>query len=137
MFLVVLLGILGWIAKGQLAYSDAGTTLLISGVFIVGTVLYSIGRPRGLAMAGDQESFEASGFGVNAKLTGRRLVSDNLLLIILFAVLLFMEYSNQVLILKLTDTVAENSYILSLSQAERESLRIQMPDSLRRKLRER
>lgn len=88
-------------------------------------------------MAGDQESFEASGFGVNAKLTGRRLVSDNLLLIILFAVLLFMEYSNQVLILKLTDTVAENSYILSLSQAERESLRIQMPDSLRRKLRER
>ena len=87
----------------------------------------------------NSESIELSGAGMGLKARGHRLVSNNiafLLLYTMFAAFMYYHHTqNMELLGKVLEATTENTYVLSLSQAEREKLNIAMPESLRRKMR--
>lgn len=86
-----------------------------------------------------EETLEVKGFGMEGKATGRRLFTDNLIVLCIGGTLAFGVYrhhsSNEEALTRLFEAMAENTYVLSLPQAERERLNIAMPESLRRKVR--
>lgn len=86
----------------------------------------------------EDEAIELGGFGVKGKITGRRIVTENGLVLVLFCALGWLLYNdhtaNESQHQRLLDAIQENTYVLSLSQLDRERLRIDMPESLRRKL---
>ncbi len=89
----------------------------------------------------NNESIELTGAGLGIKARGHRLVSDNLSLLLLYCTFAaFMYYhhtTNMEMLARVLEATVENTYVLSLSQAERENLRLTMPESLRKKLRAR
>lgn len=91
-------------------------------------------------MATDEEVIEVKGFGIEGRARGRRLSTPALLLAGFCSLAAFgyqhdkqqSERLNQI-----HESMVENTYVLSLSQARREELNIAMPESLRRKIRPR
>lgn len=93
----------------------------------------------------ENEEITVKGFGLEGKASGRKLLSANGLLLVFACALAVFGYqlltttreehrSQSEAMQKLFEAMSENNYILSLSQADRERLNIQMPDSLRRKI---
>lgn len=88
----------------------------------------------------DEEAIQLEGFGMKGSLSGRKIFSEHVLVLILFcamALLLYNDHTaNEAQHLKLLEAIAENTYVLALPQADRERLNIAMPESLRRKIRQ-
>jgi hypothetical protein len=80
------------------------------------------------------ETLEVEGYGLTGKAKGQ-----STLVILCFFALVGLGYmhhiSEETILSKVLEAMTENTYVLSLSQAEREKLNIAMPDSLRKKLR--
>lgn len=89
----------------------------------------------GVNVNDDGDAVKWKGFGNEVSLPSR-LLNNNLLIIGMFSVILFMQYKILDATEKLIAATAEYTYVLSLNQEARERLRIQMPDSLRRRLHE-
>ncbi len=88
------------------------------------------------------DSIELSGpGGVKAKFTGKRLLGENTLFLLLIFALLYFGYvhhtSNEESLRKVYEALVENTYVISRPQDERERMNITMPESLRRKIRAR
>ena len=86
-------------------------------------------------MSAREESIEVEGYGLRASVK-----SKDILIFILFTALVGLGYLHHIheenTLSRLFEAMAENTYLLSLPQAEREKLNLRMPDSLRRKIRE-
>jgi hypothetical protein len=76
--------------------------------------------------------------GITAKIP-KRLLGENTLLLLLIVAVGYFGYkhheSSEEWQRKIYEATIENTYVLSLPQAEREKLNISVPDSLRRKMR--
>ncbi len=72
---------------------------------------------------------------------GAGVLSKNGLTVALICLLIFGIYKhhtdNEAALTRIYEAMAENTYVLSLPQAEREKLNIAIPESLRRKMRHR
>jgi len=94
---------------------------------------------RYLRSRSGEQLLELEGFGLKGKLRGRRIFSENASIVFLFAMFAaFMYYHHTItveLLAKNLEATVENTYVLSLSPEEREKLRINMPESLKRKIR--
>jgi hypothetical protein len=135
----------GFVAATEVGYISGSHAQLVILGMLASSLVFSIARRRE-PVARDypgQDVIEAKLSGV--KLSGdrlpERLLNDRIILVLLLcAIAWFMQYhhgSTQELLQKNLEATAENTYVLSLSQPERESLRIIMPESLKRKIRER
>ena len=113
----------------------AASLVVVAG--LVTTLVFSVmnNTKAEVAMA-NGETLEVEGYGLRARANGK-----DIFLLILFMALVGLGYLHHVqeetAMTKLFEAIAENTYVLSLPQADRERLQIQMPESLRRKLRER
>lgn len=99
-------------------------------------------------MNGEDQTIEVKGLGLEGRLRGKRLVNANSLLLTAVCALAALGYQHHASseeqhkkqgeeLRQIHEAMAENTYVLSLSQADREKLNIAMPDSLRRKVRSR
>jgi hypothetical protein len=100
-----------------------------------GALLFSMAKRRSMAMAIDgEQSLEVQGFGLKGVARGQTIA-----IFLLAIAVLFLGYQHHVSsdekLTRLFEAIAENTYVLSLNQAEREALRIVMPESLKRKIR--
>ncbi len=88
-----------------------------------------------------EETLDVKGFGTEVKLKGAGILSKNGLTLALICLLIFAIYKhhtdNEAALTRIYEAMAENTYVLSLPQAEREKLQIAIPESLRRKMRHR
>lgn len=85
-----------------------------------------------------EESLEVSGpAGLKLRAAGRRL-SAQIYIALAAGIALFLGYEHhngsREMLQRILEATTENTYVLSLSQAERERLNIAMPESLRRKV---
>lgn len=99
--------------------------------------LRSLGREEQERLTDD--SIELRGpAGLQAKLTGRKLLGENTLILVFICVIAYLGYvhhiANEEGLRRVYEALVENTYVLSLSQSERERLNVAMPESLRRKL---
>lgn len=96
----------------------------------------------------DEQVIEVKGLGLEGRMRGRRLINTQSLLLAAICALTALGYQHHASseeshkeqgkeIAKIHESMSENTYVLSLSQAEREKLNIAMPESLRRKIRNR
>lgn len=112
-------------------------TVVFVGACASALIFSVLKRKEVAAMAedGDTQVLEVGGMGIKARLSGRRVMSaDNMLLLILVmqcaqAWFMYQHFTDS------AEAQRESIYILSLSPAEREKLNMAMPASLRAKLR--
>ena len=117
----------------------AGTELtFINGNFAALTLAALSTTALFFSMAGghvndDGDAVKWKGFGNEVSLPAR-ILNNNLLVVAMFSVILFMQYKILDATEKLIQATAEYTYVLSLNQEARERLRISMPESLRKKI---
>lgn len=84
------------------------------------------------------ESLEVGAGPLKIRATGQRLAAQ-LSIVAGVGIVLFFGWEHHTgsreMLQRILEATAENTYVLSLSQAERERLNIAMPESLRRKVR--
>ena len=88
-------------------------------------------------MAAQQESLDLEGMGVKVQARGKDVKAPMLLFILAGGIGYFGWLHHDASMRELQmirEQMAENTYVLSLSQADRERLNLQMPDSLRRRV---
>lgn len=132
---------LWFLSATELTYINGkvAAIILVSGALT--TLAFSVlHREReGAVNDGQQEVIELKAAGMEAKRTGRAILGENTLVLIFFCALSYFGYvhhtSNEEALRRVYEATVENTYVLSLSQPEREKLQIAMPESLRRKLR--
>ena len=129
-----------FLAAAELTYINgiAAVIIMVSGAFTA--LAFSIVARRGGVVANGDDTVELKGpAGLSAKIPARRLLGENSLLLIFCCVLAYFGYvhhtSNEEALKRVYEATVENTYVLSLSQADREALKIAMPESLRRKIR--
>lgn len=136
------------IAGAEIGYINGryAALVLVAGA-LTALVISAVHFGKVGTMATDnEETIEVEGMGFKGKASGRRLLSENtlwLVLLIAIAALAWKHHSEsesqmarlEALVLRQNELMVEWSYIISRSQAERERLDLQMPESLRRKLR--
>jgi hypothetical protein len=130
-----------YLSATELTYINGTVAAVVLSSSAVAALLVSAMKAKGGIVSRNegQESIELKGAGLEAKLTGRRLLGENTLLFILGCALAYSFYthhtSNEEALKRVYEATVENTYVLSLSQAEREALKIAMPESLRKKIR--
>lgn len=93
--------------------------------------LFSMATTGSVMANGEKDDVATwEGFGQKARIPTKALTGANILVVGMFAVILVMQY-------RIMESISEQTYVLSLSQAERERLNLTMPDSLRKKLKAR
>lgn len=137
-------GLLVAVEGGYISGRYAGFVLV--GVLLSSLILSMSRRPEiNVSDYPGQDVLEANVPGGGLKFRGKhlpeRLLGDRAItLLLICAVAWFMWWHHSTtedLMRKNLEATTENTYVLSLSQAEREKLNIAMPESLRRKLKSR
>lgn len=125
----------------ELTFINSTVAALVLSSGAVTALLVSAMKRRGGAVAQNegQETIELKGAGLEAKVTARRLLGENTLLLVLGCALAYAFYahhtSTEDALRKIFEATVENTYVLSLNPEERERLKITMPESLKRKIR--
>lgn len=125
----------------ELTYINSTVAALVLSSGAVTALLFSAIKRRDVIVGQNegQETIELKGAGLEAKLTGRRLLGENTLLFLFFCVLAYAFYAhhaaNEEALRRIFEATVENTYVLSLNPEERERLKITMPESLKRKIR--
>lgn len=116
-----------------------GAALVLVACVISTAILTIVKGATMTAQAESDETLRIEGFGMKGEARGRRILSSNALLLVVGLALglgLYLHHvENQSALNRIFESMAENTYVLSLSQADREKLNLRMPESLRRKLR--
>jgi hypothetical protein len=152
-----------WILSAtELTYINGNVAAIIMASGAITALAFSALQRRGGVMAQDQDRsgpelvaaaqryllslneeqlLELEGFGMKGKVRGRRLFSDHgaiLLLFFMFSAFMYYHHTTTLeLLAKNLEATTENTYVSTLTQAERERLNLSMPESLRRKMRTR
>ena len=133
----------------EVGYLNGKVALLVVLASAMTALIFSMARKPEQIILSDypgQDILEANvpgggGLKLKGKNLPERLLGDRgVMLILICAVAWFMWWhhtTTEDLLKKNLEATTENTYVLSLSQAEREGLRITMPDSLKRKMRNR
>jgi len=131
---------LWFLSATELTYINGNVAAIIMASGAVTALAFSIVARRGGVVANGDDTVELKGpAGLSAKIPARRLLGENSLILIFCCVLAYFGYvhhtSNEEALKRVYEATVENTYVLSLSQADREALKIAMPESLRRKIR--
>ncbi len=134
------------IVMWEIEFLNGRSAAIVLAAATAATLMFSLARqPRkkeAAIMAHEgEETLDVKGFGTEVKLKGAGVLSKNSLTVIAACALVFAIYKhhtdNEAALTRIYEAMAENTYVLSLPQAEREKLQIQIPESLRRKMRHR
>jgi len=147
-FVVAFLTVAGFLAATEVGYVSGQYAAIVIVVVLVSSLAFSMARKPEQIILSDypgQDVLKVDTPVGHGSFTGKnlpeRLLGDRAVtLIIICAVAWFMWWhhtTTEDLLKKNLEATTENTYVLSLSQAEREGLRITMPDSLKRKMRNR
>ena len=126
----VILGAAGLLGAYEVGFIQGQLAALILASGLVTSLVVSASGVR------VSDTLELEGYGIKGRARG----TDVLVVLLFFALVALgylHHYQEEALLTKLLEAMTENTYVLSLPQAERERLNIVMPDSLRRKLRTR
>jgi len=131
---------LWFLSATELTYINGNVAAIIMASGAITALAFSIVARRGGVVANGDDTVELKGpAGLSAKIPARRLLGENSLILIFCCVLAYFGYvhhtSNEEALKRVYEATVENTYVLSLSQADREALKIAMPESLRRKIR--
>ena len=124
----VILGAIGLLGAWEVGFVQGQIAMLILASGLVTSVVFSAAQENGL------DTLEVEGYGLKGRARG-----TDVLVVLLFFALVGLGYlhhlQEEALLNRVLEAMTENTYVLSLPQADRERLQIQMPDSLRRKIR--
>ncbi len=81
------------------------------------------------------DDVEFEGFGTKAKIPAKAISGTNILVLAMFALILWSQWQVYGLIGKLIEAMDRNTYMLSLNQTDREAMRPLMPPSFQSKFR--
>ena len=128
--LIVFLLLVGSVELGYTFNKSYSVHLLVAGAATAFLFSMAGGFTTGSVMANGEKDDAATweGFGQKARIPTKMLTGVNILVVGMFAVILFMQY-------RILESISEQTYVLSLSQPERERLNLTMPESLRKKIR--
>lgn len=131
LYALIVLVLLLLVAGTELTFINGNVAALTLAALSTTALFFSM---AGGHVANDEgEAVRWKGFGNEVSLPAR-LLNNNMLVIAMFSVILFMQYKILDATQRLIEATAEYTYVLSLKQEARENLNIQMPDTLRRKL---
>ena len=131
---------LWFLSATELTYINGNVAAIIMASGAITALAFSIVARRGGVVANGDDTVELKGpAGLSAKIPARRLLGENSLILIFCCVLAYFGYvhhtSNEEALKRIYEATVANTYVLSLSQAEREKLQIVMPESLRKQIR--
>lgn len=132
------------IAMYEIEFLNGRSAAVVLAAATAATLMFSLARqPKEAAIMAleGEETLDVKGFGTEVKLKGAGILSKNGLTVALICFLIFAIYKhhtdNEAALTRIYEAMAENTYVLSLPQADREKLNIAIPESLRRKMRHR